>query len=165
MTKVMKIILITLLVIVLAGVGLVWYVLGSMRADAVPTVAKPTENPAGTEAPEVITVISDDPTPSPTQMPIYEEESKDDDIVNILLVGTDSRSESELESSQGRSDSMMLASLNKSKGTITLVSFMRDSRVHRVGKDGTFTFYNRLNGDIQRRLRRWRPRGTDLHTE
>ena len=146
MTKVMKIILITLLVIVLAGVGLVWYVLGSMRADAVPTVAKPTENPAGTEAPEVITVISDDPTPSPTQMPIYEEESKDDDIVNILLVGTDSRSESELESSQGRSDSMMLASLNKSKGTITLVSFMRDSRVHRVGKDGTFTFYNRLNG-------------------
>ena len=66
MTKVMKIILITLLVIVLAGVGLVWYVLGSMRSGAVETVEQPTEDVSVTEAPEVITVISDDPTPSPT---------------------------------------------------------------------------------------------------
>ena len=146
MTKVMKIILITLLVIVLAGAGLIWYVLGSMRADAVDTVEKPTADLTSTSEPEVITVISDDPTPSPTPMPIYAEDSKEDDIVNILLVGTDSRSEDELESSEGRSDSMMLASLNKSKGTITLVSFMRDARVHRIGKSGRFTFYNRLNG-------------------
>ena len=146
MTKVMKIILITLLVIVLAGIGLIWYVLGSMRSGAVDTVAKPTDDISVSAEPEVITVISDEPTPTPTPMPIYEEESKEDSIVNILLVGTDSRSESELESSQGRSDSMMLASLNKSKGTITLVSFMRDSRVHRIGKSGKFTFYSRLNG-------------------
>ena len=146
MTKVMKIILITLLVVVLAGAGLIWYVLGSMRSGAVETIEKPTEDVSVTEQPEVITVISDEPTPSPTPMPIYAEESKEDSIVNILLVGTDSRSESELESSEGRSDSMMLASLNKEKGTITLISFMRDSRVHRIGKSGRFTFYNRLNG-------------------
>jgi hypothetical protein len=36
-------------------------------------------------------------------MPIYATDSKEDSIVNILLVGTDSRSESELESSEGRS--------------------------------------------------------------
>ncbi len=41
---------------------------------------------------------------------------------------------------------MMLASINTDKGTITLVSFMRDSRVHRIGKSGRFTFYSRLNG-------------------
>ena len=41
---------------------------------------------------------------------------------------------------------MMLASIDTNKGTITLVSFMRDSRVHRIGKSGKFTFYNRLNG-------------------
>ena len=146
MTKVMKIILITLLVVVLAGAGLIWYVLGSMRSGAVETIEKPTEDVSVAEQPEVITVISDEPTPSPTPMPIYAEESKEDSIVNILLVGTDSRSESELESSEGRSDSMMLASLNKEKGTITLISFMRDSRVHRIGKSGRFTFYNRLNG-------------------
>jgi len=79
-------------------------------------------------------------------MPIYEEETKAEEIVNILLVGTDSRSETGAESDEGRSDSMILASLNKDKGTITLVSFMRDARVHRIGKSGRFTFYNRLNG-------------------
>lgn len=146
MTKLMKIVLIVLIVVVLAIAGLAWYVLGSMRADAVPTVAKPTEALTSTEDPQVITVISDDPTPSPTPMPIYEVEAKSDNIVNILLVGTDSRSENELESAQGRSDSMMLASLNTDKGTITLVSFMRDARVHRIGKKGEFSFYNRLNG-------------------
>ena len=79
-------------------------------------------------------------------MPIYEEASKEDSIVNILLVGTDSRSTKGTGDVQGRSDSMMLASINTEKGTITLVSFMRDARVHRIGKSGRFTFFNRLNG-------------------
>ena len=147
MTKLMKIILAVLGVIVLAVAGLAWYVLGSMRSDAVQTIEKPEDLTAtASSEPDVITVISDEPTPSPTPMPIYEETSKEDNIVNILLVGTDSRSEDELESAEGRSDSMILASLNTSKGTITLVSFMRDARVHRIGKSGKFTFYNRLNG-------------------
>ena len=146
MTKLMKIILAVLVVIVLAIVGLAWYVLGSMREGAVETIEKPVAESTADSEPSVITVISDEPTPSPTPMPIYEEESKQDSIVNILLVGTDSRSEDQLESAGGRSDSMILASLNTDKGTITLISFMRDSRVHRVGKSGKFTFYNRLNG-------------------
>ena len=161
----MKIVLGVLVVIVLVIAGLAWYVLGSMRAGAVPTVAKPTEDLSSTEEPQVITVISDDPTPSPTPMPIYEEEAKDEKIINILLVGTDSRSEDELESAGGRSDSMILASLNTKKGTISLVSFMRDSRVHRVGKSGRFTFYNRPQRRVQRRLRRRRPGRTDLHAQ
>ncbi len=145
MSKVMKIVLIALLVVVLAVVGLGLYVLTNMRADAVQTIEKPVDLEASDE-PEPITVVADDPTPTPTQMPIYEEESKADNIVNILLIGTDSRSTADLQNAGGRSDSMMLASINTGKGTISLVSFMRDSRVHRIGKSGKFTFYSRLNG-------------------
>ena len=79
-------------------------------------------------------------------MPIYEEAALDESIINILLIGTDSRSADESENSEGRSDSMILASINTDTGKITLVSFMRDARVHRVGESGRFTFYNKLNG-------------------
>ena len=137
MSKVMKIILIVLLVVVLAVVGVGMYVLSSMRSDAVQTVAKPTEDlTMTTEEPATIQVVSEEPTPSPTPMPIYEEEALDDNIVNILLIGTDSRSADESENSEGRSDSMILASLNKETGKIALVSFMRDARVHRIGESG-----------------------------
>ena len=146
MSKVMKIILIVLLVIVLAVVGVGLYVLSSMRSDAVQTVAKPTEDLSATEEPASIQVISGDPTPSPTPMPIYEEEALDESIVNILLIGTDSRNADQSENSEGRSDSMILASVNTDTGKISLVSFMRDARVHRIGESGRFTFYNKLNG-------------------
>lgn len=145
MSKVMKIVLIVLLVVVLAVIGLGLYVLSSMRADAVETVEKPVDLVAS-EEPEEITVISDEPTPSPTPMPIYEEESKVESIVNIMLIGTDSRTAAEVQDAEGRSDSMMLASIDTETGRITLISFMRDARVHRIGKSGRFTFYNRLNG-------------------
>ncbi|MBA4348041.1 MAG: hypothetical protein C0413_04235 [Clostridiales bacterium] len=147
MSKVMKIVLIVLLVIVLAVVGLGVYVLANMRADAVETVEKPVDLSINTtEEPELETIETGDPTPTPTAMPIYQEEAKHESIVNILLIGTDSRSVAEVQDAQGRSDTMMLASINTEKGTITLVSFLRDSRVHRIGKSGRFTFYNRLNG-------------------
>ena len=145
MSKVMKIVLIVLLVVVLAVVGLGLYVLSSMRADAVQTVEKPIDL-ASTEEPQQITVIADEPTPTPTEMPIYEEASKVDSVVNIMLIGTDSRTAAEVQDAEGRSDSMMLASIDTVNGKITLVSFMRDARVHRIGKSGRFTFYNRLNG-------------------
>jgi len=147
MSKVMKIVLIVLLVIVLAVVGLGVYVLTSMRSNAVETVDKPVDlNVAATEEPVTEAVETGEPTPTPTAMPIYSEDTKQAGIVNILLVGTDSRSVAEVQDATGRSDTMMLASIDTNKGTITLVSFMRDSRVHRIGKSGRFTFYNRLNG-------------------
>lgn len=146
MSKVMKIILIALLVVVLAVVGVGLYVLSSMRSDAVVTIEKPADLTASEEPePEVVSVATDDPTPSPTPMPIYEEEAKADTIVNILLIGTDSR-HVDAENTDGRSDSMILASLNEDQGSLTLVSFMRDSRVWRIGKKGNFSFQNRLNG-------------------
>lgn len=147
MSKVMKGILIVLLIIVLAVVGVGLYVLSNMRADAVETVAKPTDDMDAIVSEEpVVAVIEADPTPTPTPMPIYEEETLEQGVTNILLIGTDSRNADQSENSEGRSDSMILASLDKDKGTLTLVSFMRDARVKRIGASGRFTFYNRLNG-------------------
>lgn len=60
------------------------------------------------------------------QIQIYKEEQKDDEIINIVLSGVDTR-RYDLNS---RSDTIMLASYNKTKHTVKLVSFMRDSWVY-----------------------------------
>lgn len=65
--------------------------------------------------------------PSPMQPP--EPEIYGDHLVNILLVGQDRRE----GQSRQRSDSMILLSANKSTGTITLTSFMRDCYVRIPG--------------------------------
>lgn len=46
-------------------------------------------------------------------------------VTNILIIGTDGRSEDE----RGRSDTVMLASINSRTNTISLISFMRDCYV------------------------------------
>lgn len=46
-------------------------------------------------------------------------------VTSILLIGTDGRSDTE----RGRSDTMMLMSINRSTDTVTLTSFMRDCYV------------------------------------
>ena len=51
------------------------------------------------------------------------------DVVNILLIGQDSRT----TNGQGRSDSMMLCTFNKVQKTITVTSFMRDMYVQIPG--------------------------------
>lgn len=57
---------------------------------------------------------------------IYIEEQKQDEIINIVLSGVDTRSY-DLNS---RSDTIILASYNKTKHEVKLVSFMRDSWVY-----------------------------------
>ncbi len=61
---------------------------------------------------------------------LYADVMKDSDVKNILLIGKDKRPE---ETGNGRSDSMILASINKKTGKITLVSFMRDMYVQIPG--------------------------------
>lgn len=51
---------------------------------------------------------------------------KKEDVYNVLLLGTDSRSEKYV---RDNSDSMILCSLNKKNNTIKLTSFMRDSYI------------------------------------
>lgn len=57
---------------------------------------------------------------------IYKEEQKEDEIINILLCGMDAR---EYETNS-RSDTIILASYNKTNHTVKLVSFMRDTWVY-----------------------------------
>lgn len=62
-------------------------------------------------------VVSDDST---YQVPISE------DVYNILLIGSDTRT----SGSVGRSDAMILVSINQKTETIYLTSFLRDCYVH-----------------------------------
>ena len=57
---------------------------------------------------------------------LYQEIKADSDVKNILLIGQDGRPG---DSSNTRSDSMILCSINKKTNKITLVSFMRDMYV------------------------------------
>jgi len=62
------------------------------------------------------------------------------DVVNVLLVGVDNN---DGQPGAGRSDSMMLASVNKKTRKITLLSFLRDSYCY-FEIDGK-PYYNRIN--------------------
>ena len=61
-----------------------------------------------------------------------------DAVSNVLLIGTDSR---DLSQERGRSDSMILASINKKTRELTLTSFLRDSYVYIDDEYG----YGKLN--------------------
>jgi len=70
-------------------------------------------------------------TPKPSVPPMY-----DENVYNVLLIGTDSRNKTD----RGRSDSMILMSINKKTEEIHMTSFMRDSYVAIPGK-----YNNRIN--------------------
>jgi LCP family protein required for cell wall assembly len=58
------------------------------------------------------------------QIPIYKKDRIDEDILNILLLGSDSR---DTKIDRGRSDSMIVLSYNKTKNTAILLSLQRDT--------------------------------------
>lgn len=66
----------------------------------------------------------------PETVPIIREEQIQKNIFNVLLVGSDSRDPAH---DAGRSDTMMLISFNETDGSVTAVSFMRDSLVEIPG--------------------------------
>ena len=63
------------------------------------------------------------------------------DVLNILIVGIDASGGTPM---QGNSDVMMLASVNKKKGSITLCSFLRDSYTYFETSSGN-GHYSKLN--------------------
>ena len=75
-----------------------------------------------------------------TSAPIYKREPLSSDIVNVLLLGRDARNSQVAQGVRGRSDSMIIASFNKSTGEVTLTSIMRDSLVPIQGYG-----WNRIN--------------------
>ena len=141
MKKSLKIILIVVLALLLIGAGVLWYVMARLQSGAVDTVQPPSSQPVitGNQDDELVPIESpgpddpllgdgeDDEDVPYEEQPIYQVDPKDPDVVNILLIGTDSRS-GNLEAT-GRSDSMMLVSYNRADQTVKLVSLLRDSWV------------------------------------
>ena len=60
------------------------------------------------------------------------EPMKEDGVINVLLIGNDSR----LAGDDGRSDAMILVSISDKTKTITMTSFLRDMYVEIPGHDG-----------------------------
>jgi len=69
--------------------------------------------------------------------PIYKVKQKNSDIVNILVMGTDSR---DITLDRGRSDTMIVVSYNSKTGEVKLTSMLRDSLVYIEGVG-----WNRIN--------------------
>ena len=103
-----KIVGIIILAVVLLVVGIYGSIVWMFYKDTVGVVSK------------------DEVDPKAKKVKIAEEEQKDKDVFNVLLVGTDSR---DPNSDKGRSDSMMLVSFNKKQNKSTVISFMRDTLV------------------------------------
>ena len=122
-------ILIFLLVIVLAAVGAVGYftkapIQISERPQTV--VVQATQNPDVTLAP------NETAAPAVTLEPIdwsVNEELSTDEWINILLLGSDSSDPDQ----PGRTDTMIIASVNMLNGDLKLTSIMRDTYVKIAG--------------------------------
>lgn len=128
------------------------------ETDAPPAEPETTAPPVKTEtsAPETLPSVT---TPAPVQTapqmnpnnsfansntisvygrtPIYKVEQKDSNIMNILVLGTDSR---DVAQDRGRSDTMIVVSYNKKTHEIKLVSLLRDLLVPIEGYN-----WNRIN--------------------
>lgn len=90
---------------------------------------------------EEIEIPADTNESTPTEpAPIYRREPLNPDVINVLLLGRDTRKAQLSSGVNGRSDSMIIASFNKTTGEVTLTSIMRDSLVPIEGYG-----WNRIN--------------------
>ncbi len=138
--KVLLIILLSLLLLIVAVVAAVGIYMNHLLNQVTPydpaedvTISVEEAEKLVEEDPEAVTLDpnSTEEIPDLEELPTEPEvtEPQDlvnwDNVVNIMLIGQDRRP----GEGRQRSDSMILATFNKSKGTITLTSFMRDQYV------------------------------------
>ena len=140
-------VLLGILVAVLAAGGYYLIRLNGMTDNSVQVTEPPadikTPEPEPSlepvESPDDLDVDYDDPLDGGAyEESIYKVDTIDENVVNILVLGEDTR-EGE---SGGRSDTMMVLSYNKKTGTAKLVSVLRDTYVPIAGH-GT---WNRVGG-------------------
>ena len=142
--RVLLIVLLSLLLLALAAVAAVGLYMNHLLNQITPydpaedvTISLEEAEKIVEEDPEAVTLdpASTEEIPDLEELPTLPEATEPaeqvnwENVVNIMLVGQDRRP------GQGRqrSDSMILATFNKSKGTITLTSFMRDQYVQIPG--------------------------------
>ena len=108
-------------------------------AEPTPEPTKnPAQNPDATPEPTRDPNATPEPTtsPTPTPWPVYEA-MDDPDIINILLLGE----ENIYNARRGRTDAIIVASINLNGGPIKLISFQRDLYVSIAGR----TYADKLN--------------------
>lgn len=108
--------------------------------DEEPDDTEPSDTEPDALDSQVAEFEENQPQDEVTSAPIYKREPLSSDIVNILLLGRDARDNQVAQGIRGRSDSMIIASFNKSTGEVTLTSIMRDSLVPIQGYG-----WNRIN--------------------
>lgn len=138
MGKGAKIILIIIAILIVCLGAFAVYVVMQPEPEQEQAAAAPTMALAPVEAAETPAPVEAAPLePAPADTATPEEEILPDGIYNILFVGADSRTAEETEA-EGLSDSMMAVSYNTNTNVVTLVSFMRDSIVQRIGVNSSF---------------------------
>lgn len=105
---------------------------GTAEETSAPAGVAALPQPAPTDA-----VASPVPDASQTQTPIYRVDPIRADVVNILLIGTDSRKTAGSVVG-GNADTVILASFDRTNNRVKLVSFMRDAVVILGDKYGEF---------------------------
>ena len=128
----LKFVLVLLLIVVLALVGLVMYFTKSpvqISSRQPQATAVPTQSVNATNLPDGASpTAAPEPTAEPIDLSINEELATNE-WVNILLLGTDA-SDPDLP---GRTDTMIIASININSGDLKLTSIMRDTYVKIAG--------------------------------
>jgi LCP family protein required for cell wall assembly len=148
-TKKTIVIILMLIVLLIVGFGLFTLIkLYGMSINAIKTVAKPTVSPYDTPDPGLVPADGDpdgldrdvDESLDPNLIyadPIYVENAIDPDVVNILVMGDDTRG----SDGGGRSDVMLIVSYNQRLHTIRTVSVLRDTWIYIPGRE----LWNRVN--------------------
>ena len=116
--------LLLLLVIVLLMMGYTLHMLGKMEYSGQEATISPEQLQSYLEQ-ETQTGMESAPAEELHWDTVCEDTRKNQDVINILLVGADTR-QGEL---RGRSDAMLLCSVNTVSRKLTVVSFMRDMYV------------------------------------
>jgi len=149
-----KVLLIVATAICVAVIGVAGYAhakLSQMQKDVVQITSKPTENVVSTPIPtpslepiegtpdDIDQDHDDEVDPADiNENPIYDTDTIDENVINILIVGEDTRPN---EIGRGRSDTLMLLSYDHEANEAKLVSFLRDTYVYIPGHEK----WNRIN--------------------
>lgn len=130
--KVIIIVLVVIILLMITAVAAVWMKLNGINRIQIGNEVQTSEN-FEQDDPEAEDTISEDNITFAEQDKVH----ADEDVINILLIGRDSTDDS---TDRGRSDSMIVVSLNRNTKQISMVSLVRDCYVQIPGKNN-----NKLN--------------------
>lgn len=123
--KVIIIVLVVIILLMITAVAAVWMKLNGIDRIKIGEEVQTSED-FEQDDPEAENTIDSDSITFSDQDKVH----ADEDVINILLIGRDSRN---ADSERGRSDSMIVLSLNRKNQQISMVSLMRDCYVQIPG--------------------------------